>query len=65
MEHGAQVEVETDFGDYEKVNGVYLPFSIESGSKNSSDKQKVVLEKVEANVPLDDSTFQFPATPSK
>ncbi len=33
MEHGAQVEVETDLGDYEKVNGVFLPFSLESGHK--------------------------------
>jgi hypothetical protein len=65
MEQGARVEVETDLGDYEKVNGVYFPFSIESGNKGSTDKQKVILEKAEANVPVDQSIFAFPAKPAK
>jgi hypothetical protein len=65
MEHGARVEVETDLSDYEKVNGVFLPFSVESGTKGDSDKQKFVLDKVEGNVPTDDAMFQFPATASK
>ncbi len=65
MEHGAQVETETDLSDYEKVNGVYLPLSVEAGRKGSSDKQKVILDKAEGNLPVDDSTFQFPASPSK
>ena len=64
-ERGAQVEVETDLGDYEKVGGVFVPFSIESGEKGSSDKQKIVIEKAEANVPADDAMFQMPATPAK
>lgn len=61
VEQGAQVEVETDLGDYEKVNGVYFPFSIEAGSKGSTDKQKIIIEKGEANIPVDDSIFEFPA----
>ena len=65
MEHGAQVETETDLSDYEKVNGVYLPLSIEAGRKGSSDKQKVILDKAEGNVPVDDKAFQFPTNPSK
>lgn len=60
MEQGARVEVETDLGDYEKVNGVYFPFSVESGSKGSSDKQKGIVEKAEANIAVDNSTFTFP-----
>jgi hypothetical protein len=64
-EHGAQVETETDLSDYEKVNGVYLPFSIESAPKGASDKQKIIIEKAEGNVPLDDAAFKFPATSSK
>src|SRR5438046_10753180 len=44
-EQGAQIEVETDLGDYEKINGVFLPFSIESGPKNSTDRQKSVSKK--------------------
>src|SRR5438270_714255 len=62
IEQGAQVEVETDIGDYEKINGVYVPFSIEAGRKNSPDKQKIVLDKVDANVPADDAFFSFPAS---
>jgi hypothetical protein len=61
VEQGAQVEVETDIGDYEKINGVYLPFSIEAGKKGSPDKQKIVLEKAEPNVQVDDGYFHFPA----
>jgi hypothetical protein len=65
VEQGAQIEVESDLGDYEKIGGVFIPMSIDSGPKNSPDKQKLVLEKAEANVPVDDSVFQFPAAASK
>jgi hypothetical protein len=65
LEQGAQVEVETDLGDYEKIAGVFFPFSIEAGPKGSSDKQKIIIEKAEANVPVDDAVFKFPPTASK
>jgi len=65
VEQGAQVEVETDLGDYEKVNGVFFPFSIEAGPKGSTDKQKIILEKGEANIPVDDSIFGFPKPAAK
>ncbi len=65
MEHGAQVETETDLSDYEKINGVFLPFSLESGPKGSQDKQKLILDNVEGNVSIDDSIFHFPTHPSK
>jgi hypothetical protein len=65
MENGAQVENETDFGDYEKINGVFFPFSLEAGRKGATDKQKIVFEKAEANVPIDETTFKFPTTPAK
>jgi hypothetical protein len=65
IKHGAQEEVETDVGDYEKIGGVFVPFSVESGRKGDPDKQKIVIEKAEANVPVDDAIFHFPATASK
>jgi hypothetical protein len=65
IEQGAQVEVETDLGDYEKVAGVFVPLSIEAGRKGDPDKQKIIIDKAEGNVPIDDSTFHFPATASK
>jgi hypothetical protein len=64
-ENGAQVENETDLGDYEKINGVFFPFSFEGGPKGSTDKQKIILEKAEANVPIDDGVFKFPTPTSK
>jgi outer membrane lipoprotein-sorting protein len=65
MENGAQVENETDLGDYEKINGVFFPFAIEGGPKGAADKQKLTFEKAEANTPIDDTIFKFPATVSK
>jgi hypothetical protein len=62
IEQGAQVEVETDVADYEKVAGVYLPFSIESGRKGGPDKQKIVIDKAEPNVSIDDAIFKFPTS---
>ena len=65
VEQGAQVEVETDLGDYEKIAGVFVPFSIEAGRKGDPDKQKIVIDKAEPNVPVDDAVFHFPAGASK
>jgi len=61
IEHGAQIEEEKDLGDYEKVNGVYFPFSIETGAKGDEEKAKITFDKAEANVALDDAVFRFPA----
>jgi len=58
--HGAYEEVETDLGDYEKAGGVFVPTSIESGRKGAPDKQRIIIDKVEANVPVDDTIFHFP-----
>jgi hypothetical protein len=65
IQHGAQEEVETDISDYEKIGGVFVPFSLEAGHKGDPDKQKIVIEKAEANVPVDDAIFHFPASASK
>jgi hypothetical protein len=60
VRHGAYEEVETDLGDYEKAGGIFIPTSIAVGPKGSTDKQVVVVDKVEANVPVDDTIFHFP-----
>jgi len=60
--HGAHEEVETDLGDYEKAGGVFVPTSIEAGSKGAPDKQRIIIDKVEANVPVDESIFHFPTS---
>lgn len=60
---GTPQETVSDFGDYEKVNGVYFPFEIVSGPKSApqSAKQKIEYDQGEANVDLDDALFHFPA----
>jgi outer membrane lipoprotein-sorting protein len=60
---GTESEQETVSGDYKDVEGVMVPFSSEGGPKGSpsSAKQKVTVEKVEFNVPIDDSRFTMPA----
>ena len=65
MIRGAPQESETSLGDYKKVNGVYMPFSSESGPKGSSstDRGKITYDKIEANVPLDDVRFKRPGAP--
>lgn len=65
IQQGALVETETDFGDYEKVNGVFVPTSIEAGGKGDPDKQKIDINKAEGNASVDDSMFHFPTTPAK
>ena len=62
IEHGVPNETITDYGDYEKVNDVYLPFALESWQKGSSDHQKVQFDKAEANVATTDGEFTFPAS---
>ena len=57
---GAEREYETALGDYKEVAGWYLPHSIETNTKGSQDKSKVVYDKIEANVPIDDGRFRMP-----
>jgi len=59
---GALQETEIYYGDYEKVNGVYYPFSVEQAPKGSSSRSQISVEKVEQNVPLDDARFSVPSS---
>lgn len=64
---GAVVYTDTMLGDYEQVDGVYFPFSIEAGETNSPSDQhiRLTVEKIEINANLDDSRFSVPAAPAK
>jgi len=64
MIRGAERESETSLGDYKEVAGVYFPHSFEFGQKGSPNRQKVVYDKIEANVTLDDSLFHPAPAPS-
>ena len=61
IEHGIPIETITDYGDYEKVDGVYLAFAQESYHKGSRGRLKLQIDKAEANVAADKSVFEFPA----
>jgi len=55
-----------NYGSYKKVNGVYFPFSIESGSPRSpGSAAKITFTKIEANVAIPDAEFKMPVEPAK
>ncbi len=60
MIRGAEIESESIIGDYKEVGGIYIPHSFESGAKGSPNKATVTIEKIEINVPFDDSRFIKP-----
>jgi len=55
---GSDVYSQNDYGDYEKVDGVYFPFEIASGPKGST------VHTVVANGPVDPVIFARPAAPA-
>jgi outer membrane lipoprotein-sorting protein len=57
---GAFQYSDTLLGDYEKVDGVYFPFSIETAETGTENWQRFTVEKIEPNVALDDSRFSLP-----
>jgi hypothetical protein len=62
---GAMQETVTDYSDYEKVAGVYFPFSIASSPPNVADKQVITINSADANVDVSPDTFAMPASPAK
>jgi len=60
QQRGSDAESEMDMGNYEKVAGVYMPFALEIGAKGSTQKQKITIDKMEANVATDPQAFAFP-----
>lgn len=59
---GSVRETYQNLGSYKKVNGVYFPFAIESGSpRSASGATKITVTKIEVNIPLPDSEFKMPA----
>jgi len=61
---GAEQVSETDYGDYEKVQGVWVPMTEASGpvGTDSAQKQQVVYDHAEGNVAIDASFFAFPGS---
>jgi len=60
---GAEQVSETDYGDYEKVQGVWVPMTEASGpvGVDATQKQQVVFDRAEGNGAVDAAIFAFPA----
>ncbi len=60
---GAVHDSVADLGSYKPVAGVMFPFSVNGGPKDDPTQwQSVTYEKIEANLPLQDSDFAVPAS---
>lgn len=57
---GTLVETETEYGNYEKVDGLYFPFSIESRARRSQNSSRFAVDSVEIDVPVNDTLFAKP-----
>jgi outer membrane lipoprotein-sorting protein len=57
---GKEEEFVTTVGDYRSVAGLVFPYAIEVGPKKGGEPQKFRFDKIEVNVPLDDSRFVMP-----
>jgi outer membrane lipoprotein-sorting protein len=60
MIRGTEQETESSFSDYREVSGLMFAFAQQSGIKGSPQAQKLTIEKIELNVPLDDASFKMP-----
>ena len=62
---GAQKVFEYEYGDYEKVGGVYFPMSIENWSQGQDNqRQRTVIASATANPPVTPALFAQPASPA-
>lgn len=61
MQNGTEVEQESTASNYKDVEGLIFPFLMEQGAKGSAQKQRIIIEKIELNVPIDDARFKMPA----
>jgi hypothetical protein len=63
--HGSVRESFTEMGSFKLVDGVYFPYALESGSpRNPGETNKVTIDKIEANAPMDAGEFKMPAAPA-
>lgn len=57
---GSEQQNVRDYGDYEKVAGVWFPFEISTGPKGSSARTLITLNSIVANAAVPASLFAFP-----
>jgi hypothetical protein len=57
---GQPVEMVTEVSDYRPLGGLVFPHRIEVGPRGKPERQRLVIQKVEVNPPLDASRFTMP-----
>jgi outer membrane lipoprotein-sorting protein len=58
---GQDVDSETTLGNYQTVEGLTIPFSVEIKPKGMPASQTITVDKVEINPALEDAAFKMPA----
>jgi outer membrane lipoprotein-sorting protein len=59
LQGGSTMTVETELSDYRSVDGIMLPHALKTAI-NGTPTASIVVEKIELNAPLDESTFTLP-----
>jgi hypothetical protein len=59
---GSVRERVVELGSYKPVDGVMYPFSISEGPRGNPGAQMTTIEKIQVNVPMQDSDFALPAS---
>ncbi len=55
---------ESFFHDFREINGLKYPFLIESDAPGTEQTQRITAEKIEVNIPLEDTRFGKPTAPA-
>jgi outer membrane lipoprotein-sorting protein len=55
-----EIDIETSFGDYKEVGGLYFPHSIESKPKGAPQGATITIESLELDAAIDDAVFAMP-----
>ncbi len=61
---GQEILYESKIGNYKPVEGVLLPFSV-TQMVNGRLAMEITIEKMDANVPVDEAVFKMPVKPGQ
>jgi len=61
MIRGTEQVSDTLLGDWKDVGGILMAHSIDNGQPGAPMRQKITIDKIELNVPLEDARFAMPA----
>jgi hypothetical protein len=62
---GQATDLETTFGNYKQVEGLTMPFTIETKAKGAPAGQTITIEKIEVNTPIAANRFDMPKVEKK